>query len=281
MPVRRVMVKMAFVGFLDRTVVEWFDANRRDLPWRRSDPWGVYVSEIMLQQTPVARVLPVWHLWLERWPTPTALADDSVGEAIRAWGRLGYPRRAKRMHEAAVVMRDRFDGRVPDTEAELRELPGVGEYTAAAVAAFAYCRDTTVVDINVRRFLIRALTGQDPAPTYSAAERALIGGLPIEVPKPIWAAASMEFGALVCTARAPKCEECPVACNWVPSGQRTTRPQAYEGTDRQARGAVLEVLRAGPAAEFSWHDEAQLQRALDGLIADGLIVRGDLWSLPR
>jgi endonuclease III len=162
------------MAVVDRAIVQWFEQNRRDLPWRRSDPWGVYVSEIMLQQTSVARVLPAWHAWVERWPTPGALADDSVGEAIRMWGRLGYPRRAKRMHEAAVVMRDEFAGRVPDTEADLRRLPGVGEYTAAAVAAFAYGRDTTVVDINVRRFLVRLLTGRDPAPSYSAAERALI-----------------------------------------------------------------------------------------------------------
>jgi A/G-specific adenine glycosylase len=269
------------VAHLDRTVVRWFESNRRDLPWRRSDPWGVYVSEIMLQQTPVSRVLPAWQAWVERWPTPTDLADDSLGEALRMWGRLGYPRRAKRMHEAAVVMRDAFGGRVPDTPEELRRLPGVGEYTAAAVAAFAFGRDTTVVDINVRRFLVRVLTGDDPAPTFTAAERALIAGLQIEVPAPLWAAASMEFGALVCTAR-PRCETCPLAerCDWVASGRRTTRPQAYEGTDRQARGAVLEVLRSGPVAAFEWHDEEQLQRALDGLLADGLIERGDLWSLP-
>ncbi len=270
------------VAVVDRVVTRWFAQNRRDLPWRRSDPWGVYVSEIMLQQTPVSRVLPAWVAWLERWPTPTDLADDSVGEAIRMWGRLGYPRRAKRMHEAAVVMRDEFGGRVPDTEAALLTLPGVGEYTAAAVAAFAYDRDTTVVDINVRRFLVRLLAGRDPGPTYSSAERALIEGLDIEVPRPLWSAASMEFGALVCTARAPRCDVCPLAeqCDWVPTGVRTTRPQGYEGTDRQARGAVLEVLRSGPVADFTWHDPEQLQRALDGLLSDGLIVRGQMWSLP-
>ncbi len=265
-------------------MADWFGENRRDLPWRRSDPWGVYVSEIMLQQTPVARVLPVWQEWLRRWPAPADLAGDTVGEAIRAWGRLGYPRRAKRLHEAAVVMRDEHAGRVPDTEEQLRALPGVGEYTAAAVAAFAYGRDTTVVDANVRRLLVRVLTGEDPAPGYTAAERALIAGVRagLEVPAPLWAAASMEFGALVCTARAPRCGACPLAgvCDWVPSGTRTTRPQAYEGTDRQARGAVLETLRAGPVAQFDWHDAEQLRRALDGLLADGLIVRGDLWSLP-
>lgn len=266
---------------VDRVVTQWFAGNRRDLPWRRSDPWGVYVSEIMLQQTPVNRVLPAWEAWLQRWPSPTDLAADSVGEAIRAWGRLGYPRRAKRLHEAAVMMRDQFGGRVPDTQEDLRTLPGVGEYTAAAVAAFAFGRDTTVVDINVRRFLVRVLSGRDPAPSYSAAERALIEGLQIEVARPLWSAASMEFGAVVCTARAPACSTCPLAaaCDWVP-GERPGRTQGYEGTDRQARGAVLEVLRAGPVAGFDWHDPEQLQRALDGLLTDGLIVHDQQWSLP-
>jgi A/G-specific adenine glycosylase len=272
------------MALLDRRVTEWFGEHRRDLPWRSSTPWGVYVSEIMLQQTPVNRVLPAWHAWLGRWPTPTALADDSQGEAIRAWGRLGYPRRAKRMHEAAVIMRDRFAGEVPSELADLLTLPGVGEYTAAAVAAFAYDRDSIVVDVNVRRFLVRVLTGGEPALSYTAAERALVEQVHanLEVPAPQWAAASMEFGALVCTARAPRCDSCPLAdvCDWVPTGRRTTRPQAYEGTDRQARGAVLAVLREGPADEFEWHDPDQLQRALESLLSDGLIVRGQRWSLP-
>ena len=271
------------MSHVDRVVTQWFAQHRRDLPWRSSDPWGVYVSEIMLQQTPVARVLPAWHAWLDRWPEPTALADDSLGEAIRMWGRLGYPRRAKRLHEAAAVMRDRFDGQVPDSEQELRELPGVGEYTAAAVAAFGYHRDTVVVDVNVRRFLVRLYTGRDPAPTYTAAERALAERVfaDLEVAAPRWAAASMEFGALVCTARNPACTQCPLAstCDWAP-GERITRTQTYEGTDRQARGAVLAALRDGPADDFSWHDAAQLQRALAGLLADGLIVRDTVWRLP-
>ena len=275
---------MAEMALLDRLVTEWFAEHRRDLPWRSSTPWGVYVSEIMLQQTPVNRVLPAWHEWLRRWPSPTALADDSPGEAIRAWGRLGYPRRAKRMHEAAVIMRDRFDGKVPAREQDLLTLPGVGEYTAAAVAAFAYRRDSIVVDINVRRFLVRVLTGNDPALSYTAAERSLAEQVhaELEVPPALWAAAAMEFGALVCTARTPLCDQCPLAsmCDWVPTGQRTSRPQAYQGTDRQARGAVLAVLREGPADDFEWHDAAQLQRALDTLLADGLIVRGAQWSLP-
>ena len=272
------------MALLDRIVSDWFAENRRDLPWRESDPWGVYVSEIMLQQTPVSRVLPAWHQWRQRWPTPSALADDSVGEAIRAWGRLGYPRRAKRLHESAVIMRDRFGGEVPADEATLRELPGVGEYTAAAVAAFAYGRDSIAVDINVRRFLVRIKTGRDPALTYSAAERALAKDVveALDVPSPLWAAASMEFGALVCTSRNPACAVCPLAtmCDWVP-GERITRTQEYEGTDRQARGAVLEVLRSGPADTFDWHDQDQLERALAGLLSDGLIVRTDRWSLPQ
>ena len=272
------------MALLDRIVSDWFAENRRELPWRESDPWGVYVSEIMLQQTPVSRVLPAWHQWRQRWPTPSALADDSVGEAIRAWGRLGYPRRAKRLHESAVIMRDRFGGEVPADEAALRELPGVGEYTAAAVAAFAYGRDSIVVDINVRRFLVRIKTGRDPALTYSAAERALAKDVveALDVPSPLWAAASMEFGALVCTSRNPACAVCPLAtmCDWVP-GERITRTQAYEGTDRQARGAVLEVLRSGPADTFDSHDQDQLERALAGLLSDGLIVRTDRWSLPQ
>lgn len=273
------------MALIDRVVTQWFTENRRDLPWRRSDPWGVYVSEIMLQQTPVSRVLPAWHAWLERWPEPTALADDSVGEAIRMWGRLGYPRRAKRLHEAAVVMRDEHAGQVPDTEEALRSLPGVGEYTAAAVAAFAYGRDTVVVDVNVRRFLVRVLTGAEPAASYTAAERELAVSAyeQLEVPPALWAAAAMEFGALVCTSRAPACDQCPLAeaCDWVP-GERVSRTQTYEGTDRQARGAVLAVLREGPATDFTWHDPAQLQRALRGLQDDGLIVRsGRTWRLPE
>lgn len=271
------------MALVDRVVSDWFTHNRRDLPWRASDPWGVYVSEIMLQQTPVARVLPAWWAWLDRWPTPTDLANDSVGEAIRAWGRLGYPRRAKRLHEAAVLMRDRFGGQVPDQEDQLRQLPGVGEYTAAAVGSFAYNRDTVVVDINIRRFLARVITGRDPEPHYSAAERAVAEQVftELEVPAPLWAAASMEFGALVCTSRTPACANCPLSqmCDWVP-GPRVSRTQTYEGTDRQARGAILAILREGPAEAFDWHDAGQLERALRSLLADGLIERGARWQLP-
>lgn len=268
---------------IDRVVCDWFAQHRRDLPWRRSHPWGVYLSEVMLQQTPVVRVLPVWDQWLRRWPTPTELAGESVGEAIREWGTLGYPRRAKRVHEAAVIMRDEFGGQVPDTEQALRQLPGVGQYTAAAVAAFAYQRDTVVVDVNVRRFLSRLLTARDPAPSYTAAERALAERVhaQLEVPAPQWAAAAMELGALVCTARDPSCPACPLAqqCDWTP-GPRRSRSQGYRGTDRHARGAVLATLRKGPAKSFDWPDTAQLRRALTGLQADGLIVRSGSWSLP-
>ena len=136
-------------------VTAWFAAHARPLPWREPDctPWGVMVSEYMLQQTPVARVLPVWAAWLERWPTPAALAAEEPGEAVRAWGRLGYPRRAQRLHAAATAIRDEHGGEVPADFEALRGLPGVGEYTAAAIASFAHGRRHVVLDTNVRRVL--------------------------------------------------------------------------------------------------------------------------------
>lgn len=263
---------------LDRRLADWFGANRRELPWRGSNPWGVFVSEIMLQQTPVSRALPAWTGWLERWPTPTDLADDSPGEAVRVWDRLGYPRRALRMHAAATIMRDRHDGEVPTTEEDLLALPGVGEYTAAAVRAFAFGQPAVVVDINVRRFLCRVLTGRDPAPSYSAAERALAEHMvaSLDVPQPEWAAASMEFGALVCTARNPACDTCPLSdlCHWAPSGYAARPRPRYEGSDRQVRGLVLAAAREAPVADVAhlWHDQDQLQRALESLHSDGLLV---------
>ena len=154
-------------------VVRWYDDNARDLPWRRPDatPWAVMVSEFMLQQTPVERVRAPWQAWLERWPSPEALAAAPAGEAVRAWGRLGYPRRALRLHQAAQLISERFDGVVPADRDDLLSLPGVGSYTAAAIASFAYGRRETVLDTNVRRVLARIDTGQAfPEPTLSRAE---------------------------------------------------------------------------------------------------------------
>ena len=269
----------------------WYGQNARDLPWRSPErtPWGVYVSEIMLQQTPVRRVLPVWHSWMERWPSPSHLAEAGAGEAIRAWGRLGYPRRALRLHAAASIMNARHAGTVPGRYDALRALPGVGDYTAAAVAAFAFGERRAVLDTNVRRVLARALAGRTaPSGAPSAAERALAESmLPDDGPSAAtWSVAVMELGAVVCTARSPKCQACPLAgaCSWrragFPNAGAPARPsQRWEGTDRQARGRLLAELRAssGPVGRSRldqlWPDATQRERAVAGLLADGLIER--------
>lgn len=272
-------------------IVAWYAAHARDLPWRRPDvsPWGVLVSEFMLQQTPVARVEPVWLAWLERWPTAAALAAEEPGEAVRAWGRLGYPRRAQRLHAAASAIVERFGGEVPEDLADLRTLPGVGEYTAAAVASFAYGRRHVVLDTNVRRVLARLETGEafEP-PSLTRAERARAAAwLPDAAADAArWAVAAMELGAQVCTATAvPACGRCPVAgdCAWRRAGHPAwtgpaRRGQTYAGTDRQCRGALLGLLRdaPGPVARdrvlAAWPADAdQAERALVSLLADGLV----------
>ena len=282
------------------SVLGWYGRAARDLPWRApaTTPWGVLVSEVMLQQTPVARVLPAYAAWLARWPTPSALATDSPGEAVRAWGRLGYPRRALRLHAAATAIVDRHGGGVPAAHAELLALPGVGDYTASAVAAFAFRRRHAVLDTNVRRVLARAVSGVAGPPTsVTVSERQLAESL---LPDDGELAASfavglMELGALVCQARTPACSACPLAgrCAWrlagFPALAGPARPgQRYEGTDRQARGALLAVLRGSrrpvPAArlDFAWPAAVQRARALDGLVADGLVevLPGGRFRLP-
>jgi A/G-specific adenine glycosylase len=268
-------------------VVGWFGATARDLPWRRpgTGAWAVLVSEVMLQQTPVARVVPVWQAWLERWPTPSALAADEPGEAVRAWGRLGYPRRALRLHAAAATVVERHGGRVPSTVPELLALPGVGDYTARAVAAFAFRQRHAVVDTNVRRVVARAVEGVADA-AVTRRDLALVEALlPSDGEDAATASvALMELGALVCTARAPGCTACPVAdqCAWRAAGfpaldAPVRRPQGYAGTDRQVRGRIMAVLRdsAGPVSEAAlrrvWDEPVQRARALDGLVADGLV----------
>jgi len=269
--------------------IEWFDANARDLPWRAPDTsaWAVLVSEIMLQQTPVVRVLPAYHAWLARWPEPAALAADTPAEAIRMWGRLGYPRRAMRLHECAVAVVARHGGQVPADLDALLALPGVGAYTARAVAAFAYGQRQPVVDTNVRRFVARASRGKpDAGPTTTPADLADAEALlPVEPARAARASAAfMEIGAVVCTARAPRCADCPVVglCGWraegrpVPTGP-TRRPQQYAGTDRQVRGLLLAVLREahGPVPagrlDLVWPDTVQRDRALRSLLDDGLV----------
>jgi A/G-specific adenine glycosylase len=272
----------------DAAVSTWYAGNARDLLWRRPGvtPWAVVVSEFMLQQTPVARVEPVWREWLRRWPSPGALATEPVGEAVRAWGRLGYPRRALRLHSAATAMVERHGGDVPDDLDALRALPGVGDYTAAAIAAFAFGRRVAVLDTNVRRVYARVFDGREDATTTpTVGERAAaLARVPAIAPAS-YSVAVMELGALVCRARAPRCEDCPVAasCRWLaagrPAGAAGRRSQSYEGTDRQARGRLLAVLRASthpvPTDELdvSWHDAEQRRRALESLVADGLVER--------
>lgn len=274
---------------LHAPVRRWYAANGRDLPWRRPDctPWGVLVSEVMAQQTPLARVEPVWREWLARWPTPAALAADPPGEAIRAWGRLGYPRRAVRLHELAGALVREHAGEVPRDEAALLALPGVGAYTAAAVMAFAFGEHSVVVDTNVRRVLARTLLGDaHAAPALTAAERDLAtAAVPATAgAAAVWNVAVMELGALVCTARSPRCDECPVAdrCAWVAAGRPAhdgppRRGQAWEGTDRQVRGRILAILRTATTAVHRDGfaavdpDGQRLDRLLDALVGDGLV----------
>jgi A/G-specific adenine glycosylase len=250
----------------------------------------------------VARVIPAHGRWLARWPTPAALASEPPGEAIRQWGRLGYPRRALRLHETATILTMRHGGEVPADLAALRALPGIGSYTAAAVASFAFGQRHAVLDTNVRRVLARLIRGRPlpgPAPSApSAAEVALAESLLPAEPAVAarWSVAVMELGALVCTAASPRCGACPVAgdCAWLAAGQTRTpenggrRTQRYDGTDRQCRGRLLAVLRdcGTPVsrADFDavWSDQPQLARALDGLVADGLVepLPGDRYALP-
>ncbi|MGI8695809.1 MAG: A/G-specific adenine glycosylase [Mycobacteriales bacterium] len=285
---------------LAATAIRWYDAHARDLPWRRggTSPWAVLVSEIMLQQTPVARVIPAYDGWLARWPTPSSLAADAPGETVRMWGKLGYPRRALRLREAAVAIRDRHDGMVPDDLEALLALPGVGAYTARAVAAFAFGQRVPVVDTNVRRVLARAVHGT-ALPGASTTARDLDDALELLPAEPDRAAhasvAFMEIGAVVCASAAPRCPACPLRdrCAWLAAGSPAydgpvRRPQRFAGTDRQVRGLLLDVLRgidapvSKAALDIVWADPVQRERALDGLVVDGLLdpLSGGRYALP-
>jgi A/G-specific adenine glycosylase len=281
------------------TVLAWYADNRRDLPWREpgTSPWAVLVSEVMLQQTPVARVLPAYLAWLDRWPAPPDLAAAPAGEAVRQWGRLGYPRRALRLHAVARILTDQYNGEVPATRAALLALPGIGTYTAAAVASFAFAQRHPVLDTNVRRVLARLITGrQYPPASLSVAETALAESLLPEPPKVAaqWSVALMELGALICTSTNPKCPACPVSrdCTWLSNGRPPSPPsrsaQPYEGTTRQCRGAILSLLRHAQTPltvddlASAWPDPARRAKALSGLISDGLVEPhpNHTYSLP-
>lgn len=281
-------------------LIAWYRHNARDLPWRRTGfgAWGTLVSEFMLQQTPVARVIPHLEAWLERWPTPADLAASVPSEAVTRWANLGYPRRALWLHRAAVEIRDRHDGIVPRDVEALLALTGIGDYTARAVAVFAYGDRHPVVDTNTRRVLARSIDGvAQPGPPGKADLARMEAQLPSDIDDAaIVNAAAMELGAIICTARAPKCDACPLAaqCAWRAAGypaseDRRRRQAKYEGSDRQARGAVLKVLReAAPAAVRlddvvpEWPDPVQRDRAIDSLIADGLAeAEAGALFLPR
>lgn len=266
----------------------WYEREQRDLPWRRPGvtPWQVLVSEFMLQQTPVARVEPVWLDWVSRWPTPSATAAAGAADVLRAWGKLGYPRRAKRLHECAVVVAAQHDDVVPSDVQTLLSLPGIGAYTARAIACFAYRQRVPVVDTNVRRVVARAIHGRADA-SASSSQRDLddvAALLPNAAAAPQFSIGLMELGAIVCTARSPRCGACPLSvCAWRSAGYpaATTparRPQRYAGTDRQVRGRLLDVLRDNDSPvtraelDIAWlTDPAQRDRALDSLLVDGLV----------
>ncbi len=268
----------------------WYAENARDLPWRHpgASAWSVLVSEIMLQQTPVSRVLPAHAAWLARWPSPASLAAATPADAVRQWDRLGYPRRAVRLHASAQLIVSRHGGQVPACVQQLRALPGIGSYTAAAVASFAYGQRHAVLDTNVRRVLARLITGESqPRPNQSVAELGLAESLlPADGRTAArWSVGVMELGALVCTAARPRCADCPLAhlCAWrergCPPAPVSRAAPGYAGTDRQCRGRLLAVLRdaGGPvrpvALEAAWDDSGQRARSLAALIADGLVTR--------
>jgi A/G-specific adenine glycosylase len=269
-------------------LLTWYEREQRDLPWRRPGvtPWQVLVSEFMLQQTPVARVEPVWLDWVARWPTPSATAAASAADVLRAWGKLGYPRRAKRLHECAVAIATDYGDEVPTDVETLLSLPGIGAYTARAIACFAYRQRVPVVDTNVRRVVARAVHGRaDAAASSSPRDLDDVAALlPNDDDAPRFSVALMELGATVCTARNPHCGVCPLSsCAWRSGGfQAGTAParrvQRYAGTDRQVRGRLLDVLRGNDSPvtraqlDMAWlTDAAQRDRALDSLLVDGLV----------
>jgi A/G-specific adenine glycosylase len=278
-------------------LLTWSDATRRDLPWRRTrDPWRVLVSELMLQQTQAARVVPSYEAFVARYPTPADCAAVDVGEVVRAWAGLGYNRRAVNLHRAATILVERHGGALPDDLDALIALPGVGPYTARAVLAFAFERDVGVVDTNAARVLARtagrSLRLQDVQRRADAAVPAGRGWS--------WNQAMLDLGATVCTSRAPACSRCPVAasCAWHLAGAAepdpargsagTSRGQSrFEGSDRQGRGRLVAALRdvgqLAPdevASAAGWPDDpVRAAVALASLVDDGLAVEREDGSI--
>jgi len=280
-------------------VSAWYLAHGRDFLWRRPGmtPWALYLIEVMAQQTQIERAARVALEWIERWPSPAALAAEPAGEILKAWGRLGYPRRALAIHAAATVMAAEHDDAPPPDLEALLALPGVGPYTAAAVASFAYGLRVPVVDTNIRRVLARALLGQETMPVNARRGAALMESILPEDAEDakVTNVAVMELGALVCTPRSPDCDTCPIrdACAWRAAGypayegpRRRAAPR-FEGSDRQLRGRVMALLRETdgvlPRAAFEeiHADPARVDAVLAGLGRDGLVIERDGgWALP-
>jgi A/G-specific adenine glycosylase len=246
-------------------LLAWFSRNERDLPWRRTrDPYAILVSEIMLQQTQVTRVIERYTAWLERWPTVEALAGASAADVVRAWSGLGYNRRAINLQRAARAVAEA--GAFPRTIDGLRELPGIGPYTASAIACFAFGAQLTTVDVNVRRVLGRALGTEDAPPPEGRAWE--------------WNQALFDLGATTCLARVPRCDQCPLAARCPSRGMRFEPLRAqgrFEGSSRARRAALVRELHAGPQQE-SLYDPVMVE----GLVRDGLlVVRDGLVALPE
>ena len=275
-----------------RDLLAWSATTRRDLPWRRTrDPWAVLVSELMLQQTQVARVVPKFSAFLQRFPTVAACAGAPAGDVVRLWAGLGYNRRALNLHRCAVACVQRHGGALPSSLAELQALPGIGPYTARAVLAFALERDVGVVDTNAARVLARVgwrrLTLRE---VQAAADAAVPAGSAWA-----WNQAMLDLGATVCTKRVPRCDACPVtsSCAWHVAGHpepdpaegsagTSGRQSTFEGSDRQGRGRLVDALRLAPvplselAVVMGWPDDvARAERVAATLLADGLAELAD------
>jgi A/G-specific adenine glycosylase len=280
-------------------LLAWGEQHRRDLPWRRSrDPWAVLVSELMLQQTQVPRVVARYEGFLERFPTPAMCAESNPGDVVRAWAGLGYNRRAVNLHRAACVMVEQHDGQVPDRLDALLALPGVGPYTARAVLVFAFERELGLVDTNAGRFVARAGAGRRLAVREA---QALADSLVPSGRAWAWGQAVFDLGALVCTRREPACDRCPISdhCAWHRAGRPDPDPvtgsagiatpqSTFAGSDRQGRGRLVDALRRGPVASAraadaaGWPDDpGRARRIVEQLVADGLArLDGDELSLP-
>jgi A/G-specific adenine glycosylase len=278
-------------------LISWFEKNARDLPWRRTrDPWRILVSEVMLQQIQVKRAIPFYEAFLERFPTPRALAEAPLAEAIRVWGDLGRYRRVVNLHRTARILLEEFDSEVPSDPAVLVGLPGIGPYTAGAVACFAFGKDIAFLDTNVRRVLHRLFFGADvPRPAVSDGE--LLRLAEALMPRGCgweWGQSVIEFGAVQCTARNPLCECCPLSdlCAARPTirGAIASLPRSekatyrYEGSNRYYRGRVLAALREAPEGSvplyalgeglregFAEKDLPWLRGVVESLEKDGLV----------